>query len=223
MIGPAGFFPGGAFRPQALERRSARIGDRRDLDMTGAETEGLALARSESESPRDKAFQGETESQRPTQSPWLQTQYYNITSRGGESRIGSSRMSLKDQIVAALRETARPLGAYDLIRALEPERGKLAPTTVYRALAALIEDRRVHRIESLNAYVACNGLSCARAPSDPTAFAICGECGSVFEHRDDALNASLEALAQRLSFHAAHSVIEVHGRCDACSGGAAPR
>ena len=45
--------------------------------------------------------------------------------------------------------------AYDLLDELRGKYPKIAPPTVYRALAALIESGQVHRLESLNAYVAC--------------------------------------------------------------------
>lgn len=125
-------------------------------------------------------------------------------------------MRVKDAVLQTLRAGARPLGAYDVIRYLEPSRGKLAPTTVYRALNALVSAGQVHRIESLNAYVACPSQSCAAARHDATAFAICEDCGAVSEHQDDALARSLDALADRYGFRAERHVIEIHGRCGAC-------
>src|SRR4029079_7551003 len=70
----------------------------------------------------------------------------------------SKRRSAADQdkiIVEALRGIGRPVSAYELI---EQVRGKgvSAPPTVYRALQRLIDDGLAHRLESLNAFVACN-------------------------------------------------------------------
>lgn len=125
-------------------------------------------------------------------------------------------MAIRHLIAETLRASAKPLSAYDVIRTLEPQRGALAPTTVYRALNALIAEGRVHRIESLNAYVACPSRTCAAAKADATAFSICEDCGSVTEHHDDAVARSLLALAERCGFRVTRHVIEIHGRCGAC-------
>jgi Fur family zinc uptake transcriptional regulator len=49
----------------------------------------------------------------------------------------------------------RPLNAYDLMAKLTPL-AIASPPTVYRALKRLISDGKVHRIESLNAFIACS-------------------------------------------------------------------
>ena len=49
----------------------------------------------------------------------------------------------------------RPLGAYDILDALQAERRGAAPPTVYRALDFLREQGLVHRIESRNSFVGC--------------------------------------------------------------------
>src|ERR1700755_1026355 len=59
------------------------------------------------------------------------------------------------QLYAAIVATNRPIGAYELLDALEPARGRVPPTTVYRALDFLLAHGFVHRIESKNAFVAC--------------------------------------------------------------------
>lgn len=54
-----------------------------------------------------------------------------------------------------LGATLRPLSAYDLMEALWT-RGVRAATTVYRSLHRLTGPGLVHRLESVNAYVACS-------------------------------------------------------------------
>ena len=50
-----------------------------------------------------------------------------------------------------------PIGAYEVLEQLCRSVGKqIAPMTVYRAIDFLIEQRLIHRIASLNAYVACD-------------------------------------------------------------------
>jgi len=76
-------------------------------------------------------------------------------------------------IVEALRGVGRPVSAYELIEELR-EKAILAPQTVYRSLDRLIAEGQAHRLESLNAFVAC------RHPSHEGAavFAICNDCGT---------------------------------------------
>ena len=91
-------------------------------------------------------------------------------------------------ILSALSEAHRPLSAYDLLDRLRPT-GVAAPLTVYRALDKLIASGRVHRIESLNAFVACRKAEHHHAADHnelrrAVAFTICDRCGTVEEFVD---------------------------------------
>lgn len=129
-------------------------------------------------------------------------------------------------IMGALDHATRPLSAYDLLDKLRPT-GVSAPLTVYRALDKLVASGKVHRIESLNAFVACaNGghhrheAHEAGVPPAPTAvaFAICDRCGHVDEFLDAKVFAQLEAGLADRRFTPRSSAIEVHGTCGACNG-----
>ena len=77
----------------------------------------------------------------------------------GRRRVAVGRTSSNDvKILRVLRSAKSPMSAYAILGAVQNTR-ITAPTTVYRALSRLIADGAVHRLESLNAYVAC------RAPS----------------------------------------------------------
>jgi Fur family zinc uptake transcriptional regulator len=116
------------------------------------------------------------------------------------------------RILDLLSQAARPLSAYDLLGKLRSE-GVNAPPTVYRALERLMRDGLAHRIESLNAFVACN------KPHHPelAAFAICDHCGTVAEVRDADVEARLGHVAARSGFHVSKATVELHGHCAACS------
>ncbi|MCY4240024.1 MAG: transcriptional repressor [Rhodospirillaceae bacterium] len=117
------------------------------------------------------------------------------------------------EMLTELRREAKPLSAYDLLARLNQRNGKLAPTTVYRALAVLVEQGQVHRVESINAFVACQ---CVGHP-EASVLSICDDCGSVGEHRDDALLKDLSALTERSGFSPSRCVVEVRGLCTLCS------
>lgn len=127
-------------------------------------------------------------------------------------------------IMGALAASSRPLSAYDLLDQLRPT-GVAAPLTVYRALDKLIKSGKVHRVESLNAFVACregehhhHEHTDAEAFGRTVGFAICDECGSVEEFVDAGLHDRISGgLAARL-FAPRVSTIEVRGLCSACVG-----
>src|SRR3990172_6339658 len=77
-------------------------------------------------------------------------------------------------IVEALRAAGRPVSAYEIIDRLR-EKASLAPQTVYRSLDRLIASGSAHRLESLNAFVACSPVT----HEGGGGFAICDDCGGV--------------------------------------------
>lgn len=63
---------------------------------------------------------------------------------------------LRAHIFALIANSTGPVKAYDILNMLEPEVGSQKPPTVYRALRFLSELGLVHRVEALNAYIACD-------------------------------------------------------------------
>ncbi len=119
----------------------------------------------------------------------------------------------KDKLVlAALRRCGKPVSAYDLIDDLKPE-GVKAPPTVYRALGKLIDAGLVHRLESLNAFVACTHSHTCEA----VAFAVCDDCGSVAEFESQELSGLLKGWAKKARFGLRQMTLELRGSCAACA------
>jgi Fur family zinc uptake transcriptional regulator len=71
--------------------------------------------------------------------------------------------------------------------------GITAPPTVYRALNRLVDEGLAHRVESLNAYVAC---AHSQHGEGAAIFSICQECGAVEEIDDKASVTRLRAAAR---------------------------
>lgn len=120
-------------------------------------------------------------------------------------------------VLSILQDSARPISAYDIFDRMPPDRPRVAPATVYRALTRLAEAGLVHRIESLNAWFAhpemerCNG----------GVLAICDDSGSVDEYPAQGALVAIGAALEAARFHAMRSILEVHGRCSDCDGGRA--
>lgn len=107
-----------------------------------------------------------------------------------------------------------PLGAYTILDRLRDE-GFRAPLQVYRALDKLLELGLVHRLESLNAFVACVHPDCHAQAM--TAFAICERCGKVAEFSDAGMEERIGAWVATNHFKPSKTVIEIRGFCETCT------
>jgi Fur family transcriptional regulator, zinc uptake regulator len=121
-------------------------------------------------------------------------------------------------VLGALQRSAAPLSAYSLLDQLRDD-GFRAPLQVYRALDKLMERGLVHRLESLNSFVACahrhdhhdhdhaHGL---------VAFAICDRCNQVEEFSDEEVEHRLTGWARHNGFKLDKTTIEMRGTCATC-------
>ncbi|MEM8959023.1 MAG: Fur family transcriptional regulator [Pseudomonadota bacterium] len=121
---------------------------------------------------------------------------------------------VRADVLAALLAYGRPTSAYDLLRDLQEAYPKMAPPTIYRALSALVEQGKVHRLESLNAFVACQCTHHDQA----AILSICDDCGAVEETVAPKLLDQLTQLTKKSGFKAVRHIIEIHGRCASCGG-----
>ena len=119
----------------------------------------------------------------------------------------------QSEILRVLRSSDTPMTAYQVLEELQGEEPDIAPPTVYRALSALTEQGRAHRLESIKAFVPCR---CDHAKSLPV-LAICEDCGLVDEHDGGALLPKLTAMVARNNFKPERHIVEIHGRCGNCS------
>ncbi|MEP2530297.1 transcriptional repressor [Shimia sp.] len=107
----------------------------------------------------------------------------------------------------------RAMGAYDILDVMALEGYAAQPPVVYRALDFLVSHGFAHKIQKLNAYLACTHPCGDHAPI----FLICHACGTVAE-TSMPMKASLGAAAKQLGFTIETTVVEAEGLCPACSG-----
>jgi len=138
------------------------------------------------------------------------------------ARVIAERLDHADQLcrqngasLTAL-ESEGPLTAYQLLDQLKAVRKSAVPPTVYRALDFLIENRLVHRIERLNAFIPCAE---AEHEHHDVQFLICGRCGTVAEIEDDGVAKALAKAAERQGFTPSHAMVELDGTCAMCAEG----
>lgn len=119
----------------------------------------------------------------------------------------------QEAVYAALEASEVPLSAYDILDLAEVRaRGLKAPLTIYRALDKLRDRGLVHRIESLNAFVACD-----RGPhTEPVGFLSCERCRKTVELPVSDCEATLRASANANGFTLDRITVEVSGRCTEC-------
>jgi Fur family zinc uptake transcriptional regulator len=116
-------------------------------------------------------------------------------------------------VLDALTGAMGPLSAYGILDRVRGD-GIKAPLQIYRALDKLVAMGLAHRLESLNAFVAC-------AHSDDhheglAAFAICETCGRVDEFADSVVEERLASWSGATGFKAERTTIEIRGHCRDC-------
>lgn len=126
--------------------------------------------------------------------------------------MGARGEAWQAEVLGILQKNTGPLTAYEVLEHLRARHDKIAPPTVYRALAALTENGQIHRLESLNAYVTCQH----EGHSHGAIMSICDDCGSVEERVSSELLSSLSSEMKKSGFSAARHVIEIHGTCANC-------
>jgi Fur family zinc uptake transcriptional regulator len=123
---------------------------------------------------------------------------------------------IRRRVLEILLEHHEALGAYDVLARLDREGLGSKPPVAYRALGFLVEQGFAHRIERLNAFVACSHPGAAHAP----AFLICRSCGTVAE-AEAAPGGPLGQEAAQSGFRIEQTVVEAQGLCPACQTGTA--
>lgn len=140
---------------------------------------------------------------------WLDEAQTHCTAQGAQLT------QQRREVLELLLQRQGTAKAYDLQEDMQARHGRVAPTTVYRALDFLIEQRLVHKVDTTNTYVVCTGDH----HPHPTMMLVCTQCGSVSEWHDhtrfDALRAQV---ASALPGFAA-SGLEIKGRCAGCASG----
>lgn len=121
---------------------------------------------------------------------------------------------VRRRVLEILLENHAAMGAYDVLARLDAEGLGSKPPVAYRALTFLVEQGFVHRIERLNAFIACAHPGTAHDP----AFMICRGCGSIAEAQAEA---ALAESAAQSGFQVEQTVIEAEGLCPSCQPEAA--
>lgn len=123
---------------------------------------------------------------------------------------------IRASVLGLVADAGKPVKAYDLLEQMREGEGTgaAAPPTVYRALDFLLANGFIHKLESVNAFVACHHPNAAH---HSVPFLICSRCHAAVELEDKQVVAALDQRARALGFEPQAQTLEVHGLCARCS------
>jgi Fur family zinc uptake transcriptional regulator len=107
----------------------------------------------------------------------------------------------------------RALGAYEVLDRLREAGFGSQPPVAYRALDFLVENGFAHKIERLNAFIACAHPGANHSP----AFLICRLCEAVAEANSAPSRGTLGTAAKAAGFTIERTVVEALGVCPSCA------
>lgn len=119
---------------------------------------------------------------------------------------------MRREVLELVAASTTPVKAYDLLESMRDRHNNIAPPTVYRALHFLLENRFIHKLESINAFVYCEHP----AETHQVPFLICDVCDNAVEVCDPRVAELIEIQAHSFGFQAGEKTLEVHGICRDC-------
>jgi Fur family transcriptional regulator, zinc uptake regulator len=126
---------------------------------------------------------------------------------------GEQWTDLRATIYKTVASSRKPMSAYDLADQLSRDLNRrIAPNTVYRILDLLVALKLVTRVESRNAFIACQHPD---AHHDCVLF-VCSSCNEAFEAEDNRILGVVNEVANKVGFEAKRPVVEIHGVCSNC-------
>ena len=123
---------------------------------------------------------------------------------------------VRRKVLEILLQGNRAMGAYAILDVLRRDGFGSQPPVVYRALDFLVSCGFVHKIERMNAFVACDHPEDHHSP----AFLICRVCETVEETQTAPAKTALGGAARASGFQIERTVVEAEGVCPSCSDAA---
>src|SRR6056297_199435 len=120
---------------------------------------------------------------------------------------------VRRKALGILLQEHRALGAYEMLDRLRDAGFGSQPPVAYRALEFLVANGFAHKIERLNAFIACAHPGASHSP----AFMICRSCQSVAEAQSTPARGALGDAARATGFRIERTVVEATGICPACA------
>ena len=123
---------------------------------------------------------------------------------------------LRRMVLDYLQQAQEPVKAYDILDALRGKSSKaLTPASVYRTLEFLLNQGLVHKVGSLNAFVAC-AETCHKKHA-PVFMLVCPGCRKSREVNNPALYQTIFSTMQQQGFQLQGDTVELTGICPRCA------
>ncbi|MEP1768125.1 MAG: transcriptional repressor [Sulfitobacter sp.] len=119
---------------------------------------------------------------------------------------------VRRRVLEILLQQHRALGAYAILDKLREDGFGSQPPVAYRALDFLVTNGLAHKIERLNAFIACGHPNHSHTP----AFMICRLCDAVAETHSSPARGALGEAARISGFRIERTVVEAEGVCPDC-------
>ena len=120
---------------------------------------------------------------------------------------------LRRKVFEFLLRDHKPLGAYEILDLLREQGFASTPPIAYRVLDFLVKQGFVHKIQRLNAFIACSHPGSSHSP----AFMICRKCEKVAELDEQVSGIELKK-STPLDFRIEETTVEMRGICTSCIG-----
>jgi len=124
---------------------------------------------------------------------------------------------IRKRVLEILLEEHKAMGAYDILDRLRNENRNAQPPVAYRALDFLVSNGFAHKLQRLNAFIACGHPDDQHTP----VFMICNTCNSVAEADMGQDHTAIDHAARALGFKIENKLIEAEGLCPKCQDEAA--
>lgn len=129
------------------------------------------------------------------------------------AREGLRFTPVRRKALEILLQEHRALGAYEMLDRLRDAGFGSQPPVAYRALEFLVAHGFAHKIERLNAFIACAHPGANHSP----AFMICRLCAAVAEAHSAPARGGLGDAARAAGFQIERTMVEAVGLCPACA------
>lgn len=134
--------------------------------------------------------------------------------REAETRCASKGLRFTDvrrKVLDRLMHHEKGVKAYELLDEMREVHPGSTPPTVYRALDFLVGAGLVHRLDSQNAFIVCNGHHRKHG-----FLIVCPSCHAVAEFDDPETSHALSDRIAQAGFLLEHPLIEVKALCPDC-------
>lgn len=119
----------------------------------------------------------------------------------------------RERVLSLLVSANEPMGPYQILDALSDGKEKVQPPTVYRAIDFWSRHGFIHRVASMNAYIAC----CDHQRHENFCIFICNECNKVLELKTRSLHPTVTNAIENHHLTITQSFTEMHGKCSECN------